>query len=178
MRSDIDVRRISLPQSEDWIERVKEKAGDYIRKHESCAQAILAAFMEELEVEDPLVMASAGAFHAGLSASLTCGIYTGGLMVLGLLMGRDEIEQGLDGLFPIMAPAQELVDRLQTKLGSSSCRELTGVDFTDMQQAAAFFGGQGHDRCMSWVADAAGEIALFLKELNERGDLFRPQLKT
>jgi C_GCAxxG_C_C family probable redox protein len=178
MRSEIDLHRISLPQSDDWIERVKERAGEYIRKHESCAQAILGAFMEELEIEDPLVMASAGAFHAGLSASLTCGIYTGGLMVLGLFMGRDKIEQGLDGLFPIMAPAQELVGRLQTKLGSASCRELTGVDFTNMNEAAAFFGTEGHERCASWVADAAGEIALFLKELDERGDLFRPRLKT
>ena len=133
--------------------------------------------MEELEIEDPLVMASAGAFHAGLSASLTCGIYTGGLMVLGLLMGRDKIEQGLDGLFPIMLPAQELVDLLRKKMGSASCRELTGVDFTNMSEAAAFFGTEGHERCSSWVADAAEEIALFLKELNERGDLFRPRLK-
>jgi len=177
MQSDIDVHAISLPQSDDWVERVKERADRYMRKHESCAQSILAAFMEELEIEDPLLMASAGAFHAGLSTSLTCGICTGGLMVLGLFMGRDRIEQGLDGLFPIMPPAQELVDRLQKKMGSASCRELTGVDFTDSNQAIAFFGTDEHEKCMSRVAEGAEEIALFLKNLNERGDLFRPKFK-
>ena len=177
MQSVTDVHEISLPQSEDWVERVKEKAGRYMRKHESCAQCVLGAFTEELGIENPMMMASAGAFHAGLSNSLTCGIYTGGLMVLGLFMGRDRIEQGLDGLFPIMLPAQELVDRLQKKMGSASCRELTGVDFTDMNQAIAFFGTEGHEKCMSRVAEGAEEIALFLKNLNERGDLFRPEFK-
>ena len=177
MQSEPDLHRISLPQADDWIERVKARAETYMRKHESCAQCILAAFMDELEIDDPLVMASAGAFHAGLSTSLTCGIYTGGLMVLGLFMGRDRIEQGIDGLFPIMLPAQELVDRLRQKLGSSSCRELTGVDFTDMNQAVAFFGTDGHEKCIRRVAEGAEEIASFLKDLNERGDLFRPEFK-
>ena len=177
MDSETDVRNISLPRSEDWIERVKEKAALYIRKHESCAQCILAAFLEELGIENPMMMASAGAFHAGLSNSLTCGIYTGGLMVLGLFMGRDRVEQGLDGLFPIMAPAQELVELLEKKLGSSSCRELTGVDFRDMNQVIAFFGSDGHEKCMSRVAEGAEEIARFLENLEERGDLFRPEFK-
>jgi C_GCAxxG_C_C family probable redox protein len=177
MRKQADVREISLPRSEDWIERVKEKSDLYIRKHESCAQCILAAFTEELGVENPMMMAAAGAFHAGLSNSLTCGVYAGGLMVLGLFMGRDRIEQGLDGLFPIMAPAQELVERLRQKMGSASCRELTGVDFTDMNQAVTFFGSGEHEKCMSRVAEGAEEIARFLKELDERGDLFRPELE-
>jgi len=177
MESESDVRDISLPRSEDWIERVKEKAALYIRKHESCAQCILAAFLEELGIENPMMMASAGAFHAGLSNSLTCGVYTGGLMVLGLFMGRDRVEQGLDGLFPIMAPAQELVELLEKKLGSSSCRELTGVDFRDMNQVIAFFGSDGHEKCMSRVAEGAEDIARFLKNLEERGDLFRPEFK-
>jgi C_GCAxxG_C_C family probable redox protein len=173
----VDVHEISLPRSNDWVDRVKERAERYVRRYESCAQCILGAFMEELEIEDPLVMASAGAFHAGLSASLTCGVYTGGLMVLGLFMGRDRIEQGLDGLFPIMPPAQELVDRLKKKMGSASCRDLTGVDFTDMNQAVAFFGSEGHEKCISRVAEGAEEIALFLKSLDERGELFRPEFK-
>ena len=177
MKSDIDIHKISLPQSDDWVERVKERADRTMRKHESCAQCVLGAFMEELGIEDPLVMASAGAFHAGLSTSLTCGIYTGGLMVLGLFMGRDQIEQGLDGLFPIMPPAQELVGRLQKKMGSASCQELTGVDFTDLNQAIGFFGTEEHEKCMSRVAEGAEEIALFLKDLNERGELFRPEFK-
>jgi hypothetical protein len=111
-----------------------------------------------------------------MSASLTCGIYTGALMVLGLLMGRVRIEQGMDGLLPIMSPAQELVGRLRKKMGSASCWELTGVDFTDPDEATAFLGSEGPERCACWVAEGAEELARFLRDLNERGELFRPQL--
>ncbi len=62
-----------------------------MKNYESCSQAILAAFMGVFDVEDPFVMASAGALHGGMMASLTCGIYTSGLMVLGLLIGRTRI---------------------------------------------------------------------------------------
>jgi len=39
---------ISLPQSPDWVERVKEKAFNYMSQYGNCTQCILAAFMEEL----------------------------------------------------------------------------------------------------------------------------------
>jgi hypothetical protein len=76
-----------------------------------------------------------------------------------------------------MMPAQELVARLRKKMGADSCQELTGVDFTNLNDAIAYFGTEGHERCMCRVADGAEEIARFLTELNERGDLFRPELK-
>ena len=56
MRSVIDIHEIALPRSDDWVERVKERADRYMRKHESCAQCVLGAFMEELGIEDPLVI--------------------------------------------------------------------------------------------------------------------------
>lgn len=172
-----DIPAFSLPETADWIARVRDRAEQYMRRYESCAQSVLAAFMEELGIRDPLVLAAAGGLHGGLAVSLTCGIHTGGAMVLGLLMGRTRIEQGLDGLFPIMMPMQELVARLNRRLGSHSCRELTGVDFTDLDQAVRFFASDGHERCIARVAEGAEEIARFLQELNRRGQLFRPPLR-
>ena len=122
MESYSDIPHISLPQSADWVARIRENADYNMKRYESCTQSILAAFMGEFGIEDPLVMASAGGFHGGMMASLTCGIYTGGLMVLGLLIGRPRIEQGLDGMFPIIVPAQELLSRLKKKIGSIPVR--------------------------------------------------------
>lgn len=175
--TDHEIPAFPLPEGDDWIGRVRDRAEQYMRRYESCAQSVLAAFMEELGIREPLVLAAAGGLHGGLVASLTCGIHTGGAMVLGLLMGRTRIEQGLDGLFPIMLPMQELVDRLNHRLGSHSCRELTGVDFTDLDQAIRFFASEGHERCIARVAEGTEEIAVFLKELNARGQLFRPPLR-
>jgi C_GCAxxG_C_C family probable redox protein len=177
MMSDGEIPQICLPQSADWTTRVREKAEYNMKQYESCSQAILAAFMEEFGVKDPMVMASAGGFHGGMMASLTCGIYTSGLMVLGLLIGRPYIEQGLDGMFPIIMPAQEMLSRVKQKIGSYSCQELTGADFSDLNQALAFMASDGYVKCRTRVADGAEEIGRFLVDLNERGQLFRPELK-
>lgn len=174
MKSHKDVYEIALPQSEDWVERVRENARYCMERYEGCAQSILASFMRELQVEDPLVMASASAMASGMTISLTCGIHVGGLMVLGLLMGRYKIEHGIDGIYPIVEPAQELMARLNKRIGSHSCKELTGVDFSDLEQAARFTASEESKKCISMVADGAEELGLFLKELNERGELFRP----
>lgn len=177
MGSDSEIPRIALPQSTDWVARVRENAEYNMKRYESCSQSILAAFMGEFGVEDPLVMASAGGFHGGMMVSLTCGIYTSGLMVLGLLIGRTRIEQGLDGMYPIILPAQELLGRLKSKIGAYSCQELTGADFSDLNQAIAFMASEDYKKCRTRVADGAEEIGRFLLELNERGELFRPDLR-
>ena len=168
------VEHIYLPKERDWIARVSEKSMDNMVRFHNCTQSILAAYMEELEIEDPLVMRAAGAMNAGMVSSLTCGIHTGGIMVLGLLMGRESPEQGIDALFPIMAPAQELIGRLNRRIGSHSCKELTGTDFTDQAQAMEFISSNKIEKCFSLVKEGAEEIGLVLKELEERGDLFRP----
>jgi len=107
---------ISLPQSPDWVERVKEKAFNYMSQYGNCTQCILAAFMEELGIEDPMVIRSAGAMQGGMLSSLTCGVHTAAIMVLGLMMGRERLEQGHDGMFPIVIPAQELMRRINSRL--------------------------------------------------------------
>lgn len=167
---------IELPPSDAWVQTVSQKAATLMQQHESCAQSVLAAFMDTLGIGDPMVLRSAGAMFCGMTASLTCGIHSAGLMVLGLLMGREQITEGLDGLLPIVQPAQELVSRLNQRLGSHSCRELTGVDFYDHQQAWAFYASDGHQKCIARVAEGAEEIASAIRKLHETGVLFRPVL--
>ena len=167
------VKTVALPESPDWIARVTERAFDNMKNKHGCTQVILEAFMDELGMKDPLVIRAAGAFHAGMTSSLTCGIHTGGLMVLGLLMGRENLDLGMDGLMPIITPAQDLLKRLDKRIGSSSCKELTGVDFTDAEQAIHFVVTNEIAKCHDRVRDGAEEIALFLKELEEGGMLFR-----
>jgi C_GCAxxG_C_C family probable redox protein len=170
---EIMVETISIPQEPDWARRVREKAERNVVQHEACAQSVLAAFMDELGFDEPLVFRAAGAMQGGMLCSLTCGVHTAGMMVLGLLMGRERLEEGLDGIFPITGPAQELIGRLNRRLGSSSCRELSGVDFTDMNQAMAFMSSGESHKCYTLVADGAEEIALFLQDMAKKGELFR-----
>lgn len=170
------VRPVTLPERTDWIERVKDKSRDNMVRYHNCTQSILAAFMEEFGLDDPLVISAAGAMQGGMLTSLTCGVHTAGMMVLGLLMGREKLEQGIDAIFPVVVPAQKLIKRLNERLGSHSCRELSGVDFTDLQRAMEFYSSEEHEKCFGYVEEGAEEIALFLKKLEERGELFKPDL--
>ena len=45
--------------------------------------------------------------------------------------------------------------------------------FTDLNKALAFHASREHEKCFTRVADGAEEIALFIKELNQKGELFR-----
>lgn len=169
------VETVHLPEGTDWISRVKEKSRDNMVRYHNCTQSILAAFIEELEIEkNPSLISAAGAMQGGMLSSLTCGVHTAGLMVLGLLIGRERLEQGIDAILPIVIPAQKLVKRLNKRLGSHSCMELSGVDFTDLERAMQFYSSEEHEKCLSFVAEGAEEIALCLKDLEETGGLFKP----
>jgi C_GCAxxG_C_C family probable redox protein len=164
---------IILPGGDEWIFSVKERAFENMKRNDGCAQVIVDAFMQEWGIHDPWVTRSATAFLGGMLSSYTCGVHVAGMMVLGLLIGRENIEEGLDGIFPIAIPGQELIQRLNAKIGSHSCKELTGVDFTDLNAALEFHASKEHEKCFDRVGDGAAEIALFIKELNEKGELFR-----
>jgi len=166
-------QEIVVPDGDGWVTRVKEKAFENMKRYDGCAQVIVDVFMQEWEMHDPWLMRSATGFLGGMLSSYTCGVHVAGLMVLGLLIGRGNIEEGLDGVFPIAMPGQELIRRLNAKIGSHSCKELTGVDFTDLNAALEFRASKEHEKCFDRVGDGAAEIALFIKELNDKGELFR-----
>ena len=166
---------LNLPVDIEWILRVRRKAEENISRYDNCTQSIVAAFLDVLELDDPWVTRAASGFFGGMLSSLTCGIHTAGVIVMGLIMGRDRLEDGLDGLFPIVSPTQELIQRLNTRLGSHSCLELTGVDFTDLNQAMVFHASEGHQRCIKRVADGAEEIARLISEKLAEGEVFRPK---
>ena len=174
MNTQTTTHEIVLTDGDEWILKVKKKAFENMKRHDGCAQVIVDAFMQEWGIHDPWVTRSATAFLGGMLSSYTCGVHVAGLMVLGLLIGRENIEEGLDGVFPIAMPGQELIRRLNAKIGSHSCKELTGVDFTDLNAALEFHASKAHEKCLTRVADGAEEIALFIKELNQKGELFRP----
>ena len=167
------IETINIPESVDWPSTIRNQAIQNVRNYDSCAQSILAAFMEALNIKDPLVMRSAGALFGGMVSSLTCGVHTSAIMVLGLLLGRDSLEDGFDGLVPVVFPAQELIKRLNQRIGGHSCKELTGIDFLDLEQAMRYRQSPEHETCVQRIGEGAEILAALLQELSRKGELFR-----
>lgn len=163
--------RITIPQEPQWIGDVARAAQSYKANAASCTQSIVAAFLDVFDRKEPMVLRASTAFTAGMFSSLTCGIHAGGMIVLGIVAGREDITDGLDGFLPIVQPAQKMVARLNRRIGGHDCRELTGVDFADLDQAMAYHGSAAAEECARRIYDGAEEIALVLAELDAAGEL-------
>ena len=162
---------VRLPEGTAWITEVSAKAENYMKAYGNCSQSIVAAFSEVIGLDNTYVLKASSGFLGGMMHSLTCGVQTGGVMVMGLLMGRERLEDGQDGLYKIVFSTQELIKRLNDRLGSHSCLELTGVDFTNLRQAAVFSKSEDHQKCFTRVGEGAHVIAEYINELRENGDL-------
>ena len=167
----------AVPMDPQWAADMKQRAVDYLRRYDSCSQAILWAFMEALQMKDHMVLRAGGAMQGGMMSSLTCGVHTAGLMILGMLLGREDLDSGLDGLMPIIVPGQDLVRLLTRQIGGHSCLDMTGVDFTDLEAALAYKLSDDHEECVARVGAGAEVIARFLQKLSTEGGMFRLRAK-
>ena len=123
-------------------------------------------------MKNRMVLRAGGAMQGGMMSSMTCGIHTASLMILGLLVGREKLESGLDGMMPIILPAQRMVRTLTNGIGGHSCFEMTGVDFTDLEAAMMYKLSDDHERCVERVGNGSRIIAELLQDLDRKGELF------
>jgi len=163
----------AVPSDVQWPEKMKMRSMAYLKKYDSCTQSILWAFMEALGLENRMVLRAGGAMQGGMMSSMTCGVHTAGLMILGLLVGREKLESGFDGMMPIIVPAQRMVKKLSKGVGGHSCLAMTGVDFTDLEAAMIYKLSEDHERCVERVGNGARIIAESLQDLDRKGELFR-----
>ncbi|MEM2866174.1 MAG: C-GCAxxG-C-C family protein, partial [Candidatus Hadarchaeales archaeon] len=118
--------------------KVGELASRYEREFHGCSQAVVRALQETLGLGDSTLFRASGSLVGGMYSGLTCGALTGGLLVLGLRMGRARMEEGIEGLLASFDPAQRLVKWFQEEYGTTLCRELTETDWFDVNQVMLF----------------------------------------
>ncbi|MDP6633616.1 MAG: C-GCAxxG-C-C family protein [Phycisphaerae bacterium] len=92
----------------------------------NCAQAVVWPFCDEINLDSFTARNIACGFGAGISKRQeTCGAVTGGIMVLGMLLGtrgahdRSTTEE-------TYAMSDEFISRFEEAHGSCNCRELLG----------------------------------------------------
>lgn len=107
---------------------VKALAGNHFRGGYNCAEAILRAFRDSLQLELPdAALKIASGFGGGIGhAGCVCGALNASIMVLGLLQGRSDAKQDRT---PVYASAEEFHHRFQAKFGATCCRVLNPHPF-------------------------------------------------
>ncbi len=106
----------------------------------NCAEAVLMVMAWHRGEEGDFAPRIATAFGGGVCASQgLCGAITGGLMAVGLALGR---ARPGDDKAPANQAGKALLRWADETFSSLECRALTGVDFSDPDQNARFRAGR------------------------------------
>lgn len=96
----------------------QELAVQYKHSGYNCAQAVVAAFADELKIDLKTARALGAGFGAGMGTmGATCGALCGAQMVLGLLCKGT----------PVMGKARGLYNDFLSRCGATVCAELKGI---------------------------------------------------
>lgn len=114
-------------------------ANDLFLKGYNCAQSILYAFREELNLSEKTALKLSCGLGAGIARQgEVCGAVTGGILVLGMKHGRI-LNEDRTATETTYAKTQELMNLFSLKHGSCLCRQLLkGCDLSTEDGQIAF----------------------------------------
>ena len=102
----------------------------------ACSESVLLAMARHWGVESDLIPRIATPFRAGLAGTQAiCGVVTGGLMAIGLRLGRDS---GSETGAACVETGKAFLRYMQEQQGTLECRAITGLDFSDHEQHERF----------------------------------------
>lgn len=165
-----------MTPQKDILEEVYKRAFDYEARLGSCPQGVLAALKETLDVGDDMVFKASQGLAGGtaLSSEGTCGALAGGMIAIGLLVGRtyQEFSEGQKKRL-VFKYTRQLYDRFVKEYGSPLCcgvqKKIFGRNYNllDKDEYAAFEKAGAHvDKCTSVAGNAARWTAeIILNEL-------------
>jgi C_GCAxxG_C_C family probable redox protein len=124
----------------------------------SCSEAVLLAMSKYWGIESPLIPRIATPLRGGLCGTQqVCGAVTGGLMALGMKMGR---ESGAENADACTDKGKAFMKIVRDECGSLICLDITGLDRTDPAQEERFHGMDRIRlcvklvmRCCRWLAE-------------------------
>jgi C_GCAxxG_C_C family probable redox protein len=155
----------AYPSKEALAEELRRLTIESEVKHHGCCQVIVQTFLDILGVQNEALSMAASPFVGGLALTgNNCGAVIGGLMVLGAVFGRKELQEGMPGLLKGIKPMRKLVKVFSDKHGTVNCRDLTGVMLADSMQAQGYFAAGGLERCAGMMADVAAWVGEVLYE--------------
>ncbi|MBA7580745.1 hypothetical protein ES708_22639 [subsurface metagenome] len=166
--------RIDMPKNDEIIQKVKAKAHANDKHSSGCSQSVLGALQQELGIGDKESFKAATVLSGGLRRGETCGALIGGLMGLGLVIGREKMED-TNTYHKALSVSDEISDRfkeelqkqfgLNPELQSTLCTEIQervlGRSFDFHKEFEDFLQAGGHsDTGCPKVCAIAAQVAV------------------
>lgn len=143
-------------------ETIEQKALAYFSQGYVCSEAVLKAVAEKHGIDSPLIPAIASGFGSGMARTEhgLCGAFSGGVMALSLLQGRNDASASKDLLYQNVQTFQE---HFEKAFGACECASLLGFALSSPDAGIQFKEGNCKAcKCDLYVAFAAKEVELLL----------------
>lgn len=140
----------------------EEEAKEYFTSGFNCAESVLLALSKRLLLGDgagALIPMMATGFGGGMALNGdTCGALSGGIIAMGLVLGRNQPHQSRDLCY---SAVDRLYQDFKKEFGTCKCCELTGVDLKTAEGLNAVHGRLRDERCkpiVEWTAKRTKQI--------------------
>lgn len=134
-----------------------QRARDLLELSGNCAQSSYTALAERFGFEPGSTLRALTPFAGGIALrGETCGAVTGSLMAIGMVLGRDRLDDRA-GAQPSVKAARHFCRGFAAEFGSTSCRAVLqqglggSFDFTRPEEAAAYVAAGGDQFCSRLV---------------------------
>jgi len=116
-------------QYKDVIEKAAELAFVYEKTYYGCSQTTLAALIEAFGFGGPDLLRASTCLAGGVALhGNVCGVLTAGMMMIGYLAGRDDLQM-FDQYQRAIDRGKILYQRFEEKFGTVSCPEIHKLKF-------------------------------------------------
>ncbi len=145
------------------------KVRSCLLKSRNCAQTSFVVLQEQFEINGDRVLKALTAFPGIALRGETCGAVTGGMMALGLIFGREELDDE-QGFQRAVAIARTFCRRFENELGSTMCGDIQEskfgrkFDLVDPEQLAAWEAANPVDKCAAVVSTGVKIAAELIAE--------------
>jgi len=108
---------------ENVLNALEKKAASYLDAYGSCAQSSLLALQEQFGMGNMMTVRAATVMPGIALRGDICGAVIGGLMAIGLALGRDKPED-VDGYKRALIPARLFCKLFEKKFDGIDCKEV------------------------------------------------------
>lgn len=137
-----------------------QKSIHYFTNSYNCAQSVFTAYQEHTGIEKADSIKIATAFGGGIAnLQKTCGAISGALMVLGTTLYNPHNSAVTKDI--VNQYSETLINLIDRKYGSSTCKAISGVDFTSEKPLSPDAKERMHRNCFQVIED----VCIILDEM-------------
>ena len=150
---------VSDISKEERLLALAQKAKEILAQSGNCAQTSFAVLKEEFDLDDGGILKALTPFPGIALRGETCGAVVGCLMALGLVFGRDNLDDW-KGYISSLPPARRFCRLFEKEHGSTTCENILDAklgrrfNLADSEESADYIAAGGQQKCGEVIASA------------------------